>query len=330
MSFQNATPFQATLVPTTDKDGNAVALVVVKATFDILPDGRVVPSDEPSPLRPGDEMWSPKDPNSSIRLPGDLGLDKRGADVVIVGEAVSAKPVKVVDVVVKVGQHSAPLRVHGERVFCRGLSSVVVGPAAAFERMPIVYERAYGGASDDFTMVEERNPSGVGFDKKKSDLLDRPAPQIEHPARPHESASDRHPPVGYGAIMTHWLPRRAYAGTYDEAWTRERMPLLPADFDPRFNNVAHPSLVFDAPLAAGTPVAILGMTLGAPLSFAVPTLPVVVRGRYDVSGKVALPIEIDTLVVQPSLGRLEIAGRRVLAVGRGRDVLREASVDEGA
>jgi hypothetical protein len=30
-------------------------------------------------------------------------------------------------------------------------------------------------------------------------------------------------------------PRRTYAGTYDDAWRRDRMPLLPVDFDARYH-----------------------------------------------------------------------------------------------
>ena len=50
-----------------------------------------------------------------------------------------------------------------------------------------------------------------------------------------------------GTVMPEWpfgpvprdeRPRRRYAGTYDAAWVADRMPLLPADFDYRFNQVA--------------------------------------------------------------------------------------------
>ena len=47
---------------------------------------------------------------------------------------------------------------------------------------------------------------------------DRPAPQIEHPARPHTCASETYEPVGFGAIGTHWSPRRKFTGTLDDLW----------------------------------------------------------------------------------------------------------------
>lgn len=42
----------------------------------------------------------------------------------------------------------------------------------------------------------------------------------------------------YGAVPRDREPRRTWAGTYDLAWTQQRMPLLPVDFDPRHNQAA--------------------------------------------------------------------------------------------
>ena len=41
-------------------------------------------------------------------------------------------------------------------------------------------------------------------------------------------------PAGFGPIPPHWQPRLRYAGTYDEAWQRDRYPLYPTDLDDRF------------------------------------------------------------------------------------------------
>jgi hypothetical protein len=47
----------------------------------------------------------------------------------------------------------------------------------------------------------------------------------------------------FGPVRRDDKARRKLAGTYDEAWVEERMPLLPRDFDPRFNQVAPPGQV---------------------------------------------------------------------------------------
>ena len=42
-------------------------------------------------------------------------------------------------------------------------------------------------------------------------------------------------------MAPHWLPRRAWAGTYDDAWRISRAPYLPADFDARFFQLYSPA-----------------------------------------------------------------------------------------
>jgi len=42
----------------------------------------------------------------------------------------------------------------------------------------------------------------------------------------------------FGPIGRHCKPRVQLAGTYDDSWTEDRMPLLPDDFQERFHNAA--------------------------------------------------------------------------------------------
>lgn len=325
MSFTNASPFAAQPVPLLDREGHDVLVVVVKGTFVIDRAGAPRPADDPSPIRAADELLDPEVPTGSIRFPADLGGLRVGTGVVLEGSAISAAPVRSLDVAIKIKERTVPIRVHGTRVFFAGALGVAVGPAQPFERMPIVYERAYGGASADLSLVESRNPAGVGVARSAADLVDRPAPQIEHPARPHTMASDRHPPVGVGAIMSHWSPRFELAGTFDERWRTTRMPLVPEDHDPRCNNVAHPSLQFEDHLAAGAPIAVQGMSL-TPLIFSLPALPALIAARYDTGEREVVRPPIDTVILQPEPRRVELVARASLPLGRGRRVLREVVV----
>ena len=327
MSFSNATGYAALDVPMPDHNGRAVVVALVKATFSILDDGSLAPAEQPSPIRVNDELWDAESAEASIRLPTDICVEKCGTDVIVVGEAISPKPITVLDVAVKVRDVTVPLRVHGERMFYRGLLGISIGAAAPFERKPIIYEKAYGGVSEDGWVVESRNRAGVGVAKKKSDLIGTPAPQIEHPARPHTTASDHHPPVGFGAIRSHWSPRLEYAGTFDEAWQTTRMPAMPPDFDLRANNQAHPSLWFEHPLAPGDEIAVVGMSTRGVLSFRVPDLRLVIKARSDQSGKVEMRPAIDTIVVEPGERRVEVVVRKAFLQGRGKDVLRGIRVD---
>jgi hypothetical protein len=325
MSIANETAFTAQAVPLLDRDGNDVLVVIIKGTFLLDRAGKAALAGDPSPVRLGDEPFDPDSPRSSLRFASEVGLARVGTDVVLSGDAISRAPVAVLDVAVKVKSRVVPLRVHGQRLFFAGAFGVAIGKAQPFERMPIVYERAYGGMSDDLTAIEARNPSGVGVARSASDLVGKLAPQIEHPDRPHTSASDRHPPVGFGPIMTHWSPRREYAGSFDARWKALRMPLLPEDHDPRYGNVAHPSLQFQEHLTAGDPIGVQGMSLEA-LVFALPALPVVVVGRYATGEREILRPAIDTVLIQPELRRVEIVARAVLRIGRGVRALREVVV----
>jgi hypothetical protein len=330
MSLVNTSRHAAQDAVTVDQHGREVVVVVVKATFEVATSGALVPAAEPSAVRLGDVVWREDDPKTSLRFPGELCTRKVGTDVVVVGSARSPKPVTVMDVVVTVRDTSVPVRVHGERTFRRGIGGVVVGAAAPFVEAPVVYEHAYGGQTADHKLYEARNFSGVGVAERADDLVGTPAPRIEHPARPHKSASDKHAPVGIGAIWSYWSPRRELFGTMDRAWTEERMPIPPVDFNERANNVAHPSLVFDRHLVSGDPIAVSGMTVEGALRFVMPALNVQVSGRSDVSGRSATRPPVDTVIVLPDERRVEMVMRRTFSRGRGRDVLREIRVETDA
>lgn len=327
MTLANATPFAALAAPLGAPDGRDVVLAVVKATFRRDARGRLALADEQAPVRAGNVPHFPDAEESSIRYPGDICVEKRGTDVVIVGEAVSPRPVLAVDVAAQVRDRKLALRVHGERVYYEGALGVTVGPAAPFERKAVVWERAYGGISPDRSAVERRNPVGRGFGRSAAELVGTPAPQIEDPARPIASASDRPEPAGFGAIGPHWSPRAELAGTFDDAWRRTRMPRMPVDFDVRHNNVAPAALQFDPPLAAGDRIALLGMTPDGLWRVDLPAMPLSLHGRYHDGRVVAVRPVIDTVLVEPLAERIELTLRHAFPMGRGKTALREIRVD---
>lgn len=325
MPLVNATPFAVFSAPVLDRAGREVVLVIVKATFEVAAPDRVALADEQLPVRVADVPRDESNPRSSARYPSDLCTEKLGSDLVVLGDAVARQPTTFVDVEIRARATTVPMRVTGEREYFRGILHVGVSAAVPFETMPIEYERAYGGMLDDLSDVEHRNPAGVGFARSPADLVGTPAPQIEHPGTPYRTAKDRHPPIGCGALLPHWSPRREHAGTFDDAWKATRMPLMPRDFDVRHNNVAHPSLMFDPPLSAGDVVSILGMTHDA-FQLSVPSLRLVLHGRYDERTETVRP-DIDTVLVEPAPGRFELTARHAFPIGRGRNVLRELRVD---
>lgn len=334
MTLLNATSVTAMDVPTYDARGRHVLVVLLKSTFVVHASKALVLADAPAPLRLADVPWDPER-ESSVRLPTDLVVEKAATDVVVVGSAFARKPVTRLDLLVRVGRVDAPLVAHGPRVFRSSLGgTVAIGPAEPFVEMPVVYELAFGGTVlPERDVADERNPLGVGVARRPSDLDGRPAPRIEHPERPHRDATDQHAPMGYGATSPHWLPRRDHAGTFDATWRTTRMPLLPADHDPRFENLAHPSLQIAGErgrfVEPGTAVAIQGMRLEGPLTFELPDEKLVVHGRWDHRSETLRP-GIDTVVVEPATARVEIVRRAVYPIGRGARSLREVRVDHDA
>jgi hypothetical protein len=321
----NATPFAAIAHPLVEASGREVVVVIVKGTFEVRR-GAMGPAEQ-RPIRLNDVPHDDGNIWSSLKYPSDFCAQKGGADVMVVGDAISPRPVAAIDVAVKVRDVTAALRVHGPRVYYAALGQVVIGPAAAVERVPIVYEKAYGGVLVEPHRIEDRNPSGVGFAARPADLVGRPAPQIEDPAHPIKGASDRPDPAGFGPIASHWSPRRERAGTFDDRWKQERFPLMPLDFDVRYNNTASGALLLRESLRPGDPVGVMGMSTEGIWSFTVPRLPVFFHARFDGGSAVKLAPEIDTLLLEPGEQRLEIVARRVFPIGRGREVLRELRVD---
>lgn len=323
--FFNATKHPAMDVPWTSPEGADVVIVIAKATFELDERGVVQPASKPSTIRLGDEPYDLEATNGSIRYPSDICYAKRGTDVVVVGSAVSPTPVKSVDVAIAVRDRTCTLRVHGERYFRRGAVGLTISEAMPFVSMPVVYERAYGGISQDISEVELANPAGVGVATSDDELVDTRAPQIEHPLKPHHSASDKHPPIGCGAIMSHWAPRRDHFGTCDANWVETRMPLFPTDFDIRYYNVAHPSLQQEIPLQPGDSVAVRGMS-PEPFICTLPDWRLVMRARYD-EGRTEIHPQIDTVIVEPARGRFELVVHGAFPTGRGKNVLRELQLD---
>ncbi|MFO0590466.1 MAG: DUF2169 domain-containing protein [Polyangiaceae bacterium] len=315
-------------MPLVDVASRPVIVAVMKATFTEDAAGRWMLADDPSPVRWNDVMWFPDALDSSIRYPSDAVPQKVGTDILFVGEAVSTRSVPYVDVAVQARSLRKTVRVHGERLFYKRGGAYTVGPAAPFQRRPIVYELSYGGTSSDGKAVERRNPVGRGVTTAPADLDGKPAPCIEDPRSPVTSSADRPAPWGLGALGSHWLPRVAHAGTFDETWRKERMPLLPADFSPRYYNAAPLDQTLDPPIAVGEDIAVLGMREEGVLRFTLPSLPIVVFGKRADGTTLTVRPHVDTVLVEPGRARVEVTLRAALPKGRGASTLREIRIHE--
>ncbi|CAN7245181.1 DUF2169 family type VI secretion system accessory protein [Acidovorax sp. LjRoot117] len=101
-----------------------------------------------------------------------------------------------------------------------------VGQPQEVHEVRLSWLHAFGGPDD------ERNPLGVGHTSSS----DSRQPQQELQGTPYRGGN--YPPVHLGPVGKAWLPRRALAGTYDEAWLKHQWPLPPGDLDDGFWNCA--------------------------------------------------------------------------------------------
>jgi len=313
LQLLNETPFKATIAVFPDRAGVDTLYVIVKATVTIQP--RIALAPEQLPITIADEYHG--DPaSSSLKAVSDLHIGKPGTDVLITGHARAPRPITEMAVVVSVAERQKALRVVGDRVWRRDGTASEPEP---FTEMPLVWERAYGGVhvSGDQVFAEERNPVGRGFlgSREPAELEDLPAPNLLDPAAPQEKLGDVGLPACFAPTAAAWLPRRAFAGTYDEAWQRSRAPYLPDDFDPRFLQCATETLRFERFLQGNEPVRVSGMSLEKPIDFNVPS----VRPQIEVvvaGSPVAPRGELETMWIEPDENRATLTWRANVPVDR--------------
>jgi len=306
-ALENRTPFEATTFVFPDTEGQEVLLIVMAATFAAKDGGKLELADEPSPIRSSDEYRG--DPaRSSTRFEADVALVKPFVDVIVNGHAYAQGGVETRQVAVSltVGDVDKTLLVSGDRTGA--------GRASAFTKMPIIYERAFGG-TDDKGRLDQRNPVGVGYHGARSadPTVQTTVPNVEYQGRTE--------PAGFGPVGRGWKPRIDFAGTYDAAWLDKQWPLLPTDFDPRHYQAA-PLDQQSRPLRGGEDVRLVNMTPNGTWRFKLPKLDVAVRLLYENRHQVAA-LSMDTVLLEPDSYRVTLTSRlRVLTV-RNSGVLRE-------
>lgn len=309
LELRNRTPFRAAIVPGMDKTRLETVTVVVKGTFDLSGREELPVSERQAELWPAD-VFHGEPGSSSLRYESDHAPAKRGTDVALVGHAWSNRPVRAMDVRLAVGPLEKAARVVGDRLWYHSLGAWKISEAAPFTRMPLVWERAFGGAdlADPDPAKhgwERRNPVGAGFvmSEARERVEGLRLPNVEDPAARIEAPLDRPAPVGFGFVARDWVPRIGYAGTYDARWQEERFPFLPEDFDERFFHAAAADLMTGRPLRGGEPVLVSGASERGELRFRVPrrALSVTIWTRGEAATHAP---HLSTLLIEPDEARV--------------------------
>ena len=139
MDFENETGFPAEISRTQlfYKD-LLMAIVVLKATFCVQPDGAVVPDPEQLPLEEKDQ----ETPYGT--MDGEHAPIKENVDLLILGQAYAPenRAVQQMPVEIRLGGFRNQLVVFGDRHWTK---QFVPSRPQPFLTMPVVYDNAYGG-----------------------------------------------------------------------------------------------------------------------------------------------------------------------------------------
>jgi hypothetical protein len=190
--------------------------LVFKRAFKISPTGLCVPLSDPIPIENDSMPWDPelKPPLASPpRCDSDLFAFKPATDVVVQGHAYTYSRLTSVETELRVGPLSRTVRVHGDRRAEWSGNRAAFTAAQPFEKMPLRYDRAYGGV-DTVALARQGDPLGKAFQSSQpayADDLARSTP-FHYPRNP----------AGCGYLIT----------ADRESLEAARIPNLEFPFDP--------------------------------------------------------------------------------------------------
>ena len=325
-ALENRTPFEVERSWVQDKHGVFHWIVVVKATYDIRRDGSTELAENQEPIvRVAVHRGDPA--TSSIIYDADITGRKVATDVLVNGTAYAprGRRVQSVEARVRVGSIDKTLLVTGNRHWYAGAGGVAMANAEPFESMPLTYERAFGGfdrADPDPSQhrLYDRNPVGTGFATRASHLFDRPVPSVEYPSQRLRDWTERPAPAGLGPIARWWSPRRERAGTYDQRWLDERMPLWAIDFDERYHQSAPPDQQVAGFLRGGEPVELTNLTPTGLLRFALPRVHLGFVTFFGTRAQHHLG-QLDAVIIEPDKERVMLVWQTLLACHHDVDYL---------
>ena len=304
-------------MPGIDRHGGDLLLVWAALHFELpTPGSHAMPmlaEDQPAPS-PGPRWWG--EPGLSSALwEAPIAYARARTEVHLRADACAPEGATRTELPVglRVGPCVQQAVVFGER---RWSALLDISPPLPFERVPLVWEHAFGGssASDPLT-IEMRNPIGLGMYAGVGEAVDQRLPFIEHPQQRIGSVGDRPEPVGFLPRGTGWEPRLRYGGTYDEAWAQTRCPLWPLDFDERFFLAAPPALVAPQRFGGGEPVALVGMHPRGDLAFTLPRAHVSARSAF-LHRNVELELELDIVSIDMIEARMALIFRATIPAHR--------------
>ncbi|WP_437682408.1 DUF2169 domain-containing protein [Sorangium sp. So ce131] len=298
MELVNVTPVPARLFVARLLGGaHRAGMIVAKATFRVTPQGPALDTQDPVPILAEDHETElgllPRD---------DLPRRDEAFEVALLGAAYAprGRPVQQMTVGLSVGGERRELAISGDRRWEGREGERRIGPAAPFTRMPLTYERAFGGRADveidreAFVEVSDlRNPRGRGFDpgppaRGLAEMLRAPEgyprydeerllPNVEDPAAPIRAWDDAPDPASWAPLpMESALHAARSVRPPDPQDPVEPGKMPPMEIHEAVFHRAHPTWIVSRP-EPGSVVTMSGLTPDREVvSFRLPALQVVV------------------------------------------------------
>src|SRR5262249_14883496 len=212
-----------------------------------------------------------------------------------------------VTVSLRIGSWRKSFEVVGRRVWRAGILGATAGAPERFTTQPISYGVALGGTDKtDADPARHRtyllNHAGVGYheNSRAQAVVGQPMPNTEETGRAITDPKGSYKPMSFGVVGRAWQSRIKWAGTYDRHWPDHVCPLMPADFDDRYNQSAAEDQQIGY-LRGGEEVELVNLTPAGRTVFRVPDteMPIVFLPKDWSRHDYAAPC--DTILIEPDL-----------------------------
>lgn len=341
---RNHTPYPSQYYQMLNADDVVFHVMVSRLTYDLQRlDAQGVPqlATKQAPLVDADQFYYQANTSGTVQE-SDYAPFKPQCDILFAnarayapnGESLPRWPVGV-----RVGKWSKMLAVCGPRTIRPGVLGWSIDEPEHATEVPLRYELAFGGSAQwpedlddgqepDILSRYDANPIGSGWLDKAWLAKRKPptlrGPQIELFGQPFDNDALRkqhYPVVGLGAVGRWWSPRVDLAGSYDDAWTENRWPYLPKDFDFAYWNCAPDDQQIQFP-QGGEEILLVGLTPGGgQFKAKLPDRPPYVRLRLHAGPILPRKMWLDTLTFDMQAMTLSCVYRMTVAAATGVRVL---------
>lgn len=330
--LSNFTPFPAVAGFERDAAGNSHYVVSIASSFRVDASGRLIFEGPQTPPAQAPE-FDQADPEKLMLQDAEHAMSYPGVDVALYADSALAHGEDRRRVSLRVGEllREAVLLQPMQRDR-RGLAEAAVS-ASDTVPAPLDWRSSWGGTIEPSAVAEgdrtlPENPLGLGADVKPGGLLPRLV-RADQAFGPGDIVQDL-TPISFSALPSSWPQRVALAGTFDAGWQRNKAPLLPDDYDPRFGQSVQPEQVHPGPLIGGEMVELTGMQTPAgdqPWRFHLPALRFGLELFYKDAWQ-SQPASLQRISIDARQGRLRMIWRGGLTLARmGDDVrLRETQI----